>query len=142
MDKAQVAQILEEIGTFLEFKGENPFKARAYHNASRLIGGLDKDLTVLVREEKLSELKGIGESIAEKITTLVTTGRLPFYDDLQKSLPSGFLQIVRVQGVGPKRAQILCEKLKICDLAGLEKACQDGRIAKMKGFGEKTQENI
>ena len=142
MDKTEIADILEEIGTLLELKGENPFKSRAYHNASRTIGGLDQDLQALVANKGLTAIKGIGEAIAEKISTLMTTGKLPYYEELQKSLPPGLMDMIRVQGLGPKRAKILFDKLKIRDIPGLEKACRDGKVAKLEGFGEKTQENI
>jgi DNA polymerase (family 10) len=142
MDKSEVAEILDEIGTLLELKGENPFKSRAYHNASRIVAGLDQDLEKLVQEKKLSEIKGIGEGLSEKITTLVTTGKLPYYEELQKSLPSGLMDLIRIQGVGPKRAKILYDKLRIKDIPSLEKACREGEVAELEGFGEKTQENI
>ncbi len=142
MHKSAVALILEDIGTLLELKGENPFKSRAYHNASRIIGGLSEDLETVVREERLREIKGIGEGIAATVTELVRSGKLAYYDELQKALPKGIMEIVRVQGVGPKRALILCKKLKICDIKTLEKACLAGKVAPLDGFGEKTQENI
>jgi DNA polymerase (family 10) len=142
MDKMEIAGILEEIGTLLELKGENPFKSRAYHNASRTIAGLDQDLQALFESKQLTSIKGIGEAIAEKITTLMTTGRLAYYEDLQKSLPTGLMDMIRVQGLGPKRAKILFDKLSIKDIPGLEKACREGKVAKLEGFGEKTQENI
>jgi DNA polymerase (family X) len=142
LDKARVAEILEEIGTLLELKGENPFKSRAYHNGGRILAALDQDLETLVRENKLSTIKGIGEGLSEKITTLVTTGHLPYYDELQKSLPPGLMDLIRIQGVGPKRAKILYDELKIKDIPGLEKACRAGKVAALEGFGEKSQENI
>ncbi|OGR90835.1 MAG: histidinol-phosphatase [Elusimicrobia bacterium RIFCSPLOWO2_01_FULL_59_12] len=142
MDKAEVSAVLEEIGTLLELKGENPFKSRAYHNASRIIAGLDQDLGALVQEKKLTTIKGIGEGLSENITILYTTGRLPYYEDLQKSMPPGLLDMIRIQGVGPKRAKILYDQLKIKDIPGLEKAAKEGRIAQLEGFGEKSQENI
>ena len=82
MDKAKVAEILGEIGTLLELKGENPFKCRAYHNAARLIDGLQQDLGSLVETGKLGELKGIVEALTEKITELWTTDRLGYYEEL------------------------------------------------------------
>ena len=142
MDKTQVADILEEIGTLLELKGENPFKSRAYHNASRIIEGLDQDLAALVEKKELTTIKGVGEGLAEKITELMTTGRLAYYDELERGLPPGLMEIIRIQGVGPKRAKILYDKLKIKDIPSLEKACREGKIAKLEGFGEKSQENI
>lgn len=142
MDKAEVAQVLEEIGSLLELKGENPFKSRAYHNASRIIGGLDQDLGMLVREKKLTTIKGIGEGLAEKIQELWTTGKSSYLEELHKGLPSGLMDMIRVQGVGPKRAKILYDTLKIKDIPGLEKAARAGKIATLEGFGEKSQENI
>ena len=142
IDKSQVATVLEEIGTLLELKGENPFKSRAYHNASRIIGALDQDLESLVKNKQLTTIKGIGEGLAEKITEYVAHGKSPYLEELQSSLPSGLLDIIRIQGVGPKRAKILYDKLKIKDIPSLEKACRDGNVAKLEGFGEKSQENI
>ncbi len=141
MDKAKISEILEEIGTLLELKGENPFKSRAYQNASRLILTIDH-LEELVRDSKLTTLKGIGEALAEKIETLWNTGKLPYLEELRQSLPPGLLDMIRVQGVGPKRAKLLYDKLKIKDIPGLKKACKDGKVAKLEGFGEKLQENI
>lgn len=142
MDKAAVSDVLEEIGTLLELKGENPFKSRAYHNAARIILGVSDNLQSLVVEKRLTSIKGIGEGIAEKITELVNTGKLAYRDELQKGLPAGLFDIIRIQGVGPKRAKILYDKLKVKDIPTLEKACKDGKIAKLDGFGEKSQENI
>src|SRR5262249_18500584 len=85
---------------------------------------------------------GLGETMCENIETLLTKGRLPYYDELQKSFPPGLLEMIRVQGLGPKRALILYKKLKIANVQALEKAAKEGKIAKLEGFGEKTQENI
>jgi len=142
MDKFAIATILEEIGSMLEMKGENPFKSRAYHNASRVVAGLNEDLKALVKENKLCEIKGLGKSMCGHIETLLATGRDPYYEELQKDFPAGLLELIRVQGVGPKRAQILYKKLHIKDVQGLEKAAKEGKIAKLEGFGEKSQEKI
>ncbi len=142
MDKAKVAEILEEIGTLLDLKGENPFKVRAYHNAARLIGGLQQDLGALVETGQLRELKGIGEALSEKITELWKTDRLKYHDDLKASLPSGLVEMIAIPGFGPKRAQVVHKKLKADSIEKLEAACKDGRIAQLEGFGEKSQENI
>src|SRR3954464_11080194 len=115
MDKFTIATILEEMGSMLEMKGENPFKSRAYHNASRVVAGLNEDIPALVRDNKLCEIKGLGKSMCEHITTLLATGRLPYYEELQQDFPAGLLELIRVQGVGPKRAQILYKKLGIKD---------------------------
>jgi DNA polymerase (family 10) len=142
MNKDQVAQILVEIGTLLELKGENPFKTRAYSNAARTLEGLSEPLEKIIAEERLGEIKGIGEALQQKITELVTTGSLKYYEDLKASLPSGLLEMLSVPGLGPKKVKALYEKLNITSLDELEAACKDGKVAGLAGFGEKTQQKI
>ena len=142
MDKAKVSEILDEIGTLLELNGENPFKCRAYHNAARAIEGLTTDLKQLVTEGRIREVKGVGEAISEKITELVTTGKLRYHDELRSSLPEGLLKMLKIQGVGPKKVKLLYEKLKIKSVEELEAACKAGKLEKVEGFGKKTEENI
>jgi len=142
MDKDQVAAILVEIGTLLELKGENPFKTRAYQNAARTLEGLTEPLERIVAEDRLKGMKGIGEALQEKITTLVTTGRLPYYEELKASLPPGLVELLGLQGVGPKKVKKLHDELGIDSLASLEAACRAGRIATLEGFGEKSQAKI
>jgi DNA polymerase (family X) len=142
MDKEQVAGILGEIGTLLELQGENSFKCNAYHNASRTINQLETNLAELVRDGKLGELPGIGDKIKEKITTLVTTGHLPYYEELKSKTPEGLLEILRLPGVGPKKVKLLYDELGIDDLAKLKAACDADQIAGLKGFGAKTQQKI
>jgi DNA polymerase (family 10) len=142
MDKNEVAQVLEEIGTLLELKGENPFKCRAYHNASRVIAALTTDIKPLVESGELKNIKGIGEGLAEKINEMVNGGKLKYYDDLKKSLPAGLLEMLRIQGLGPKRIKLLYEKLRIKTVDQLKEVCEKHRLAAIEGFGEKTEENI
>lgn len=142
VDKDQVAAVLVEIGTLLELKGENPFKTRAYQNAARTLEGLTVPLATLVAENRLGELKGFGEAMVEKITTLVSTGRLPYYEELKASVPAGLVEMLEVQGLGPKKVRKLHDALGIDSLESLEKACQGGRVAELEGFGEKTQAKI
>jgi DNA polymerase (family 10) len=142
MDKAAVATILENVAAMFELKGENPFKIRAYQNGARALLTSSADLDALVREGRLTEIKGIGKGLSENITELVKTGKLLFYEELLKSVPPGLLELTRIQGLGPKKALILHEKLGITDLPSLQKACADGRVAKLKGFGAATAENI
>jgi len=142
MDKAEVASILDEIAGLMELKGENPFKIRAYQNGARALMASTEDLNLLVKENRLTEIKGIGKGLSENITTLMTTGKLPFYEELRKALPPGLTELIRIQGVGPKKAVVLFEKLGVKDLPSLEKAAKEGKIAKLKGFGQSTQDNI
>ncbi|MGN6552989.1 MAG: DNA polymerase/3'-5' exonuclease PolX [Verrucomicrobiota bacterium] len=142
MDKHQVAEILVNIGTLLELKGENPFKTRAYGNAARTIETLTEPLERVVAENRLGEISGIGAALQQKITELVTTGKLAYYDDLKASVPPGLLAMLDVPGVGPKKIKALHDQLGIKSVEELEAACKDGRVAKLKGFGEKTAVNI
>ncbi len=142
MDKHDVARILEEIATLLAFQAENPFKVRAYEVAARSLEDIDEDLELLVAENRLKEVPGIGEHIAEKIETLVVKGRLPYYEKLKKSIPDVYLELMAVQGLGAKRIKILCETLPIKSIDDLTVACQKGLLSTIKGFGPKSEANI
>ena len=142
MTKDQVAASLREIGTILELNGENPFKCRAYLNAARTLETSPTDLTELVRTDRLGELPGIGDALREKITTLVNTGKLPYLEELRTTIPSGLLSLLDLPGLGPKKLRILRDQLKIESIESLTKACQDGRLASLDGFGEKTATNL
>ena len=142
MTKDEAAAALREIGTILELQGENPFKCRAYHAAARTLETAPADLGELVRSGRLGELPGIGEALREKITTLVTTGQLPYLEKLRASIPPGLLALLDIPGLGPKKLKVLREKLKIESREALEKACRDGRLAALEGFGEKTASNL
>ncbi len=142
MDKKEIAGIFEEIGALLELKGENPFRVRAYYNASRMIDGLPEDIGTLLKEERLTDIKGIGKDLAAKIAELYTTGKLKAYDELKASLPHGLLEMLRIPGFGPKRVKIVYDKLKIDSVEKLETACKAGKIAALDGFGEKSQQKI
>ena len=142
MDKDRVAEVLNEIGTLLELKGENPFKTRAYANAARALEALTEPLDQLIAENRLGEIKGIGEALQKKITELVTTGKLAYYEELKTSIPAGLVEMLGIPGVGPKKVKALNDKLGIETIEQLEAACQAGKVAKLEGFGEKTQAKI
>jgi DNA polymerase (family X) len=142
MDKDQVAEVLVNIGTLLELKGENPFKTRAYQNAARTIESLSEPLERLIAEERLGDIKGIGEALQQKITELVTTGRLQYYEDLKAATPPGLVAMLDIPGLGPKKIKAVHDELGLETVEQLEQACKDGKIAALKGFGEKTQVNI
>src|SRR5580658_4089909 len=142
MTKEQIAEILSEIGTLLELKGEVVFKTRAYTNAARTLEGLSEPLDKLIAENRLGDIKGIGEALQKKITELATTGKLAYYDELKASIPPGLLEMLQIQGVGPKKVRALYDKLGIESVAQLEAACKAGKVAELDGFGEKTQTKI
>ncbi len=142
MNKKEIAEVFEEIGGLLELKGDNPFRVRAYYNAARMVDGLSEDLGTLIKEERLTDIKGIGKDLAAKITELYTTNKLGFHEELKSSMPQGLLEMLKIPGFGPKRAKILYDKLKIDSVEKLEAACKAGKIAALAGFGEKSQQKI
>ncbi len=143
MEKQGTAKILEEIGVLLELNGESTFKSRAYYNAARTVELMGEDeLHRLVQEDKLKDVKGIGNALNEKLKELVFTGSLPYYEELKASVPGGLLEMLRVPGLGPRKVRALYDLLEITTLAELEYACRENRLVNLKGFGPKTQENI
>jgi DNA polymerase (family 10) len=142
MDKKKVAIILEEIGTLLEITGESPFKCRAYFTGARVIEQLEGDLSAWVDSGRLKEIRGIGKALASKITELVTTGRLEYYERLKASVPPGLVEMLRIPQLGPKKIKALYDGLGISSVRELEYACKENRLIDLPGFGLKTQENI
>jgi len=142
MDKQGIAQTLEEVGTLLELKGENPFKIRAYYNAARNLENSSEDLAKLAQEDKLQELPGIGKDLNEKIKELLKTGKLKYLEELRKEFPPELPHLLKIPGLGPKKVKVLYEELGIHSVGELEYACKENRLIDLKGFGEKTQNNI
>lgn len=142
MDKNEIAEVLKEIAVLLELKGENRFKSLAYSNAARTLETLQLDLGTLIREERLGEVKGFGEALTQKITELAQTGKLKYYDELKASFPPGLFDCMRVPGLGPRKVKVLWEKLQIDSIGDLRLSCERNMVAKLEGFGEKTQSKI
>ena len=142
MDKEQVGEVLAEIAVLLELKGENPFKSRAYINGARAIEMLSAPLGQLVAEDRLGEVKGLGAALQQKIGELVRTGRLGYYEDLKASVPPGLLEMLKIPGLGPKKVKALHDHLGLESVEALEKACREGLVADVAGFGDKTQIRI
>ncbi len=142
MLKVQVAAQLEEIADLLEIQSENPFQPRAFRNAARALEGLAEDLEDVLAEGRLRGIPAIGDSIANEISELVTTGGSKRLRELRASVPPGILEMLRVPGLGPKKARALQKELRIESLEALKKACESGAVAQVKGFGEKTQQKI
>lgn len=142
MKNKEVAEVLDEIGTLLELRGENPFKCRAFHNGARIIGALTTNLDELISSGELRNIKGIGEGLAEKITEMVKHGKSSYYLELKKSLPPGLSAMLKIPGLGPKKVKVLHEKLQIRNIDELKTAAQSHKLETIEGFGKKTEENI
>ncbi|MFI5181098.1 MAG: PHP domain-containing protein [Thermoanaerobaculia bacterium] len=141
MNRDAVAEALERIAELLALKGENPFKVRAFENAATTVAGLP-DLPALVREGKLESVKGIGKSIAVEIAALVTTGSSPALASLEEEVPSTLPALLRIPGLGTKKAAALWKELGVTSLGELEYAIRESRLVLLAGFGLKTQEKI
>jgi len=143
MTKNEIADVLTQIGTLLELKGENPFKVRAYVAGARALEAIEEgELTTLIAERRLQTVKGIGEALAQKIGELHATGQLGFFEKLKASIEPGLVDMLDVPGLGPKKIRALHDKLGIASIPDLTAACTDGRVAALEGFGEKSQLKI
>ena len=142
MEKNDIAAVLDEIATFMELTGENPFKIRAYSAGARILENMTEDLGELIDGGKLAEIPGLGEALVDKITTLRRDGVMPFHQKLKASIPAGLLEVMQIPGLGPKKVRALWTQLAVEDLAKLKEVCESGAVAELKGFGAKTQEKI
>ena len=142
MEKNDIASVLDEIATFMELTGENPFKIRAYSAGDRILENMTEDLGELIDGGKLADIPGLGEALVDKITTLRRDGVLPFHQKLKASIPAGLLEVMQIPGLGPKKVRALWTLLAVEDLAKLKEVCESGAVAELKGFGAKTQDKI
>jgi len=140
---ARIAADLDEIADLLELQDANPFRVRAYRNAARTVRDADAPIRARVEaNEDLRELPGIGKDIAAQIVRKVEGHEMEALVELRGKVPRGLLDVVRVPGVGPKKARALWSELGVASLDALDAAAREGRIADLKGFGAKTQERI
>jgi len=148
MTGREVAAILREISQLLQLKGENAFKVRAYDLGADAFEALPADpgapdgLYKLVNEGRLSSLPGVGKAIDQKVTELVKTGSLKYLDELRREFPHGALDLVQIPGLGPRKALVLIRDLDVTSVDDLEKAAKEGRVRGLKGFGERTEQQI
>jgi DNA polymerase (family 10) len=143
LDNPQIARVLEEIADILEIQNANPFRIRAYRNAVRTVEAQAVPLKRMVEEKRpLTDLPGIGKEMAAHIQEMVETGTNGFRDELLAEVPRSLIELMRLPGLGPKKARKLWDDLKIGSVDELEAAARAGRIAAVAGFGAKTQEKI
>ena len=142
MTKEQIAGVLEQIATLLELKAENPFKIRAYANAARAIETFGANVSNFQDEEAVAKIPGIGKSIAVKIKELAETGSLNYFRELSAEFPAGILELFSLPGLGAKKIKALHDSLGVSSIEQLQKACEEGRVAQLPGFGETTQQKI
>jgi DNA polymerase (family X) len=143
MENPEIARILEEVADVLEIQNANPFRIRAYRNATRTVETLTTPLRKWVEENRsLTDLPNIGKEMASHIREMVETGTLGFRDQLLAEVPRSLIELMRLPGLGPKKAKKIYDEIKIGTVDELEAAAREGRIAAIPGFGAKTQEKI
>jgi DNA polymerase (family 10) len=142
MKNQLVADILYQIADLLDLKGEIFFKTRAYRMAAQTIEVLDEDIETIAREDRLQSISGVGEALAKKIKEIVETGRLEYFERLKKEVPEGLLKLLDILGLGPKKVSALYNNLGITTIKDLRKACLEGKLRDLEGFGEVTEQNI
>jgi DNA polymerase (family 10) len=144
VDNDTIADAFDEMADLLEFRGENPFRIRAYRNGAKAIRELDESVAAILADESrdLAAIPGIGKTLVEKTQTLVSSGHLPQLEKLRKEVPEVVIQMARIPGLGAKKAARLQQELNLHSLGDLRKACQEDQVGKLKGFGAKTQQAI
>jgi DNA polymerase (family 10) len=142
MDKKAVADVLEQIAAFLELRGENPFRIRAFRTAARAIGSYSGDLRQGLEDGSLAAAKGVGPATLQIATELINTGRAGILEELREQIPPGLVEMLAISGLGVAKIRQIHDVLGIESLPDLEAAALDGRLAKLPRFGRKTSENI
>ncbi|REI11208.1 DNA polymerase/3'-5' exonuclease PolX [Staphylococcus felis] len=138
MTKKDIIRLLETIATYMELKGENTFKISAYRKAAQ---SLEVDERTLDQIDDVTTLKNIGKGVGEVINTYVETGESPVLDALKEEVPSGLIPLLKIKGLGSKRIAKLYQTLNVTDKESFQKACENGEISALNGFGKKTEQN-
>lgn len=138
----EIAEMLSEYTDLMKIMGENKYRVRAYDNAARIVSDRTIDLEKMVKEDRLEEIKGIGEGIAGTIKDIFAKGYCEPLEELRKDLPPGFEELLNIPGLGPKTAGKFLEELKISNIEDLKQALKDQKIRDLKGMGAKTEENL
>jgi DNA polymerase (family 10) len=142
MRNLEIATIFSRIADLLEIQGANPFRVRAYRRAAASLEGLTGEVEALVSGGSVREIPGIGADLASKICEYVTTGSIPFYEQLKQEVPLGLLKLVAVPSVGPKTAKEIYDRFHTQSVEELEALCREGKLLGVPGFKQKTIDNI
>ena len=142
MDKKSVARAMEQIASFMELKGENPFRVRAFNTAARTIHGLAGEVGQALDDGTLRATKGIGPATLEIVEELVKSGKSSLLEELREQVPAGLVEMLQISGLGVAKIRQIHETLGIDTLPDLEAAARDGRLARLPRFGAKTADNI
>jgi DNA polymerase (family X) len=144
MNNVRIAEVFDLVADLLEFQDANPFRVRAYRNSARTIRDFPEQMQTILEDQDrtLTDIPGVGKDLAEKIATLCETGSLPMLEELQAEVPETALTLMRIPGMGPKKAAALYNELGIATLDELRAACEAQKVRALKGFGAKTEQAI
>ncbi len=142
LSNRQIADVFDMVADMLQLKGEIIHRVLSYRRAAESIRELPRDINVVAAEGKLTEMPGIGKTLEEKINELIETGELEFYNRLAAEIPPGVVEIMRIQGVGPKKADLFWKQLQITDVEALEKAAKEGKLRDLSGMGAKSEQKV
>ena len=143
MENKSIADLLTEIADILDIQGENPFRVRSYRNAARTIADMGQSVRAMVRAgEDLEQIPGIGKSLQEKIEEIVSTGKCGFLEELRAKVPPALTELLKLEGLGPKKVKLLYDELGVDSVDRLEKSAQAGKLRDLPGMGLKTEEKV
>ena len=143
MENKSIADLLTEIADILDIQGENPFRVRSYRNAARTIADMGQSVRAMVQAgEDLEQIPGIGKSLQEKIEEIVSTGKCGFLEELRAKVPPALTELLKLEGLGPKKVKLLYDELGVDSVDRLEKSAQAGKLRDLPGMGLKTEEKV
>ncbi|MBZ0258027.1 DNA polymerase III, partial [bacterium] len=142
MSNKEIAQIFEDMGALLQIKGENPFKIRAYQNAVRMIEDMGQPLQDFYERDELKSIDGFGKAIAEKTAEFFETGKVSAFEKLKSEFPDGILDLLKINGMGPKTVKLVYEELGVASIEDLKQAAEAGKLQSLPKMGKKSEEKI
>lgn len=142
MTNHQVAAVVRGIGDLLEIQGESSFRVNAYREAARQMEATTEDIAAMAAAGRLREISGVGDAIAKKVEELVLTGRLEYYEDLQRRVPPTLVDLLGIPGLGPKKIKLLHEAIGVTSIDDLRTALESGQVAALPGMGQKTADRL
>lgn len=143
VQNADVAEIFQKVADLLDIQGANPFRVRAYRNAARTVSSLPRNVSEMIENKgDLTKLAGIGKDLAEKIHEIVETGTLGQLEEIEKETPPELNELMKIDGLGPKRVKVLYRDLGVSGLKSLREAAEKGKVRDLEGFGKKTEQKI
>jgi DNA polymerase (family 10) len=142
MNNRDIVEIFDQVADMLAIRGDQIHRVLAYRRAAESIAALGRDINQVAAEGSLTEVPGIGKTLAAKIEEMLSTGRLEFHERLSQEIPVALLELLRVEGLGPKRVKQIYETLGVTTLEELSAAAREGELSKLPRMGKKTEDRL